>query len=193
MAKLRTLFEGFSNAVIPLAFVLTGNFTSIPHLHDGKSIAKYKECFDSLADLISSFPSLAQQAHFIFIPGLKDAGETKLVPRPRIPSFFTKKVESKVPKAMFMSNPCRIKYCTQEIVIYREDLLNKMHRNCILELDQKVEPDDRNHLVLADQYETYCITYEDCQTINPGSFSTNGYKFLMYQPSSRHVEKSQVP
>jgi hypothetical protein len=28
--------------------------------------------------------------------------------------------------------PCRIQYCTQEIVVFREDLLSKMQRHCVL-------------------------------------------------------------
>ena len=31
-----------------------------------------------------------------------------------------------------MSNPCRIRYCTQEILIFRYNLLNKMRRHCII-------------------------------------------------------------
>lgn len=37
----------------------------------------------------------------------------------------------KVPNAIMATNPCRIQYCTQEIVVVREDLVTKMCRNNI--------------------------------------------------------------
>ena len=35
---------------------------------------------------------------------------------------------------------CRIRFCTQEIVVFREDLLAKMQRNAIVKPDLEVEP-----------------------------------------------------
>ena len=40
----------------------------------------------------------------------------------------------------------RIKYFTQEIVIFREDLLNKLRRNCILPPNEEQEPDTTQHV-----------------------------------------------
>eukprot|EP00172_Hildenbrandia_rubra_P003702 Plantae.Rhodophyta-Hildenbrandia_rubra.ctg62229.p1 GENE.Plantae.Rhodophyta-Hildenbrandia_rubra.ctg62229~~Plantae.Rhodophyta-Hildenbrandia_rubra.ctg62229.p1 ORF type:complete len:348 (+),score=65.72 Plantae.Rhodophyta-Hildenbrandia_rubra.ctg62229:115-1044(+) len=35
-----------------------------------------------------------------------------------------------------MSNPCRIRYCTQEVVLFREDLLHKVVRHCALPIPE---------------------------------------------------------
>ena len=51
--------------------------------------------------------------------------------RPAIPNSITEDFRRKVPSAVFTSNPCRIQYCTQEIVVFREDIVTKMCRNCV--------------------------------------------------------------
>lgn len=51
--------------------------------------------------------------------------------RPAIPNCITEEVRTALPLAVFTSNPCRLQYCTQEIVIFREDIVMKMCRNCV--------------------------------------------------------------
>ena len=51
--------------------------------------------------------------------------------RPPIPTCITENFCQRIPTAVFASNPCRIQYCTQEIVIFREDIVMKMCRNCV--------------------------------------------------------------
>ncbi len=51
--------------------------------------------------------------------------------RPPLPQTLIGDFCDKVPSAMFTTNPCRIQYCTQEIVIFREDIVTKMCRNCV--------------------------------------------------------------
>jgi len=48
-----------------------------------------------------------------------------------LPKVITEDFQRKIPSSIFTSNPCRIQYCTQEIVIIREDLVTKMCRNTI--------------------------------------------------------------
>lgn len=62
--------------------------------------------------------------------------------RPGIPSSFLGDFPKKVPNAIFTSNPCRIQYCSQEIVVFREDIISKMCRNSIYtpwEHEEKVD------------------------------------------------------
>lgn len=40
-------------------------------------------------------------------------------------------VLSKLPNCYLATNPCRLQYCTQEIIIFREDIIEKMCRNCV--------------------------------------------------------------
>jgi hypothetical protein len=46
-------------------------------------------------------------------------------------SSFVTRLKNKIPKIHFASNPCRIKFFDQEIVIFREDIMSKMLRNMI--------------------------------------------------------------
>ncbi|KAJ3143556.1 DNA-directed DNA polymerase epsilon, subunit B [Geranomyces variabilis] len=132
--RLRKLFAGFSDegVVRPLAFVLIGSFVSTPYIFDGASAAAYKDCWNGLADLLSDYRDLAQTSHFIFVPGPNDPWNANILPRPGLSRFFTERLRNRCPRAVFASNPCRIKYCTQEIIVFREDLANRMRRNAIV-------------------------------------------------------------
>ncbi|XP_065057553.1 DNA polymerase epsilon subunit 2-like [Rhopilema esculentum] len=128
MAKLRILFGGYAE-VPPTLFVLCGNFCSKPY---GTNYFKtMKGLFQDLANLIAEFQSLVENSRFVFVPGPQDPGPGNILPRPKIPENITHALKEKVPFSLFATNPCRIQYCTQEIIIMREDIVNKMCRNCI--------------------------------------------------------------
>ncbi|CAO3683724.1 unnamed protein product [Umbelopsis ramanniana] len=138
----RQLLEGYSRTIVPLAFILSGNFVSQPLMFSGTESAKYRESFNLLADTIAEFPNLASHSYFIFVPGANDPWAGNTLPRPPIPDFFTARLRQKVKRAIFTSNPARIKYCTQEIVVFREDLLNRLRRNTLIQGDNP--QDDRD-------------------------------------------------
>ncbi|CAO3675892.1 unnamed protein product [Umbelopsis vinacea] len=142
MRAFRQVLEGYSRSIVPLAFILLGNFVSQPLLFSGTESAKYKESFNLLADMIAEFPNLASHSYFIFVPGANDPWAGNTLPRPHIPDYFTGRVRQKVKRAIFTSNPTRIKYCTQEIVVFREDLLNRLRRNMLIQGDNP--QDDRD-------------------------------------------------
>lgn len=87
--------------------------------------------FTALGDLIVSFPRINHYSHFLFIPGPNDPWSSDLLPRRPIPSTFTQRLSNKIAHAVFGSNPCRIKFMGQEIVVFREDLMAKMMRNLV--------------------------------------------------------------
>lgn len=86
--------------------------------------------FNALTDLILSFP-LLHQSHFVFVPGPLDPWSSSTLPRPALPGTITARLLQRIPKARFVSNPCRLRYFGQEIVIYREDLMGRMLRNLV--------------------------------------------------------------
>ncbi|RUS31919.1 Pole2 protein [Jimgerdemannia flammicorona] len=148
MSSLRTIFEGYADALVPLAFILIGNFVSKPFLYSGTDSIKYKDSFNALADLILEFPTLATYSYFVFVPGSHDPWSGNTLPRPPIPDFFTGKLRNKVKKVCFTSNPCRVKYCTQEIVIFRDDILGKLRRNTLIPPNLEDEEEDiTKHLI----------------------------------------------
>lgn len=128
------MFENcVANDFVPKVIVLCGNFTTQSISHgDGRDIQRYQENFDALADLIASFPDLTAATHFVFVPGPLDiALNGPVLPRKPLMSAFTARLRTKVPHVHFATNPCRIKFFHQEIVVFREDLMARMLRNMV--------------------------------------------------------------
>lgn len=130
--KLRSLFDGFSGMSPAPTFVLMGNFLS--QSYGPAQATVLKDSLGLLSDIITEFEELAKNGQFIFVPGPKDVGGGvgNILPRRALPRSCTAKLQAKVPNAHFGTNPTRVRYCTQEIVLFREDIVNKMRRNCIL-------------------------------------------------------------
>ena len=128
LEKLGNLFSGYTDFP-PVAFVFMGNFSSTPYGPDKNQ--KLKASFKSLASVMLSYPDLIEKSQFYFIPGPLDPGTGNILPRPPIPSTLTSHLTEHVKNVHFCSNPCRIQFCTREIVVFREDILNKMSRHCV--------------------------------------------------------------
>jgi len=126
--RLRRLFNGY-NSMPPTGFVLCGNFLS--SIGEPGYAAKLKEHFKLLGEMISQFTEITKNSMFLFVPGPADPGSPNIFPRPPLPSHITKDLAKCLPKAHFLTNPARIQYCTQEIVIFREDIVTKLCRNAI--------------------------------------------------------------
>lgn len=128
MDKLATLFAGYSEAP-PTAFVFMGNFSCTPY--GPQRSQRLKSSFKSLAQLILQYPSLVERSQFLFIPGPNDLGQANILPNPGIPSVLMSELTSRISSAQFCSNPTRIQFCTREIVVFREDIMNKLCRHCV--------------------------------------------------------------
>ncbi|KAF8979446.1 DNA-directed DNA polymerase epsilon, subunit B [Entomortierella lignicola] len=227
-ATLRIIFEGYSNSSLPLAFIMCGSFKSEPFLFNGQESGQYRDGFNTLAELIAEFPEMASSSYFVFVPGPNDPWGSSMIPRPKIPDFYTAKIRSLVKRSIFTSNPCRIKYCDQEIVIFRDDIMNRLLRNCIVAPSGDVVIQkqlvrtiiDGAHLsplplttrqvswaydhalriypipdalILADKFEAYNFKYQKCHCMNPGSFPTSDYSWMVYHPASRLSDICQIP
>ena len=67
---------------------------------------------------------LLENSKFVFVPGPNDPGFANIFPRPPLPNSLVQdmvsRIEPQFPNAVVMaSNPCRIQFCTQEMVIFR--------------------------------------------------------------------------
>ncbi|CAL8273539.1 unnamed protein product [Merluccius merluccius] len=128
MEKIHTMFSGYAT-MPPTCFIFCGNFSATPY---GKTqIKSLKESLKILADAICSYPSIHTSSRFVFVPGPEDPGPSTILPRPPLAAHITEDFRQRIPFSVFTTNPCRIQYCSQEIVIIREDLVNKMCRNCV--------------------------------------------------------------
>lgn len=102
--------------------------------------------FNKLADLLLSHADLLESSKIIFIPGMNDPGPGNILPRPKIPDFFTSRFSNRIKNSIFTSNPCHIRYCTQEIIVFREDILARMRRNVLIKPIISELNDDRFHV-----------------------------------------------
>ncbi|XP_012153636.1 DNA polymerase epsilon subunit 2 [Megachile rotundata] len=128
LQKFRTMLAGYAECP-PIAFVLCGHFLSFPA--NITSAHKLKEGLKDLRDMIMQYPSIKESSKFIFVPASDDVGSPKILPRSPLPKYITENFRKNIPGAIFTTNPCRIQYCTKEIVVIREDILTKMCRNTL--------------------------------------------------------------
>ncbi|XP_073990612.1 DNA polymerase epsilon subunit 2 [Rhodnius prolixus] len=126
--KLRILFRGYALSP-PTAFVLMGNF--LKNNKGSSYFVNLKEAFKSLGELIAQFQQIAANSKFIIIPGLTDNPSANILPKPELPEVLLSDLKVHIKNLVSATNPCRIQYCTQEIIIIREDIVTKLCRNSI--------------------------------------------------------------
>lgn len=127
--KLQTMLTGFES-IAPIAFVIGGNFCSKPYGSDHFGIIL--KSFRAFVDIICEFSSIRSNSNFIFVPGPDDLTPSgRLLPKAGLFKSIRQYAEEKLEKVFFTTNPVRIRYCTQEIVFFREDLTFKLCRNCV--------------------------------------------------------------
>ena len=148
VSSLTVLFEGYSDSP-PSGFILIGNFSSEPY--GPTHYKKTKDTFKHLAVLIAKFPIIQQKSHFIIIPGPEDPGPGNIFPKPALPDSIQAEFTKKVSLAHFTSNPCRIQFCSKEIVVIRDDLLKKLCNGAVHFSSADI-PDHLVHTVLSQAY-----------------------------------------
>ena len=148
VSKLTILFEGYSDSP-PSGFILIGNFSSEPY--GPAHYQKTKDTFKQLAALIARFSLIQQKSHFIIIPGPEDVGPGNIFPKPELPDSIQAEFKKKVSLVHFASNPCRIQFCSKEIVILRDDLLKKLCSGAVHFSSVDI-PDHLVHTILSQAY-----------------------------------------
>ncbi|GAA5874227.1 hypothetical protein JCM1840_000608 [Sporobolomyces johnsonii] len=131
LRKVLGVYNDMDEKSIPRLFVLCGNFRARPWVADGENMREYADLFAALASLLSSFPSLLAHSHFLLIPGPTDPWSSSTLPRPALPAPLLKALVAKIPNLTLGSNPCRIRWFSQEIVVFRDDLMARMMRNAV--------------------------------------------------------------
>ncbi|XP_062159614.1 DNA polymerase epsilon subunit B [Alnus glutinosa] len=156
MEKLEIVLNGFeSEEVVPSLFVFMGNFCSHPCNLSFHSFSSLRSQFAKLGQLIAAHPRLKEHSRFLFIPGPDDAGPSTVLPRCSLPKYLTEELQKHIPNAIFSSNPCRIKFYTQEIVFFRQDLLYRMRRSCLMPPSSEETTDPFQHLVATITHQSH--------------------------------------
>lgn len=161
--RLRYAISGAASAP-PFALVLMGNFVSPTH---ATSMATYIDGFEKLADLLAAAPELLRRTRLVFVPGPTDLTPSRdVLPTPAlvrpIQEAFEKRLKRSIasqkarsmpgdlhnwPSVNFTSNPTRIRYCTKQLVFFREEVTNKLRRHCFLRPSMSETESLSDHLV----------------------------------------------
>lgn len=152
----------------PIVYVMIGNFAqkSVINGAGRAGSIEYKEYFDSLAAVLSEYPSILQRSTFVFVPGDKDpwasafsAGAASTIPRQAIPELFTSRVKrafatansesdrshptEPAGEAIWTSNPTHLTLFgpLHDIAIFRDDISGRLRRNAVILEPDNPEPD----------------------------------------------------
>ncbi|CAO1615401.1 unnamed protein product [Sympodiomycopsis kandeliae] len=145
MHSLRAVLKGYIDAdFVPFLFIFCGNFLSEEGRRQADGgLGKYQDGFQTLANLLCTFPTLFASSYLLFIPGPSDPYSTTILPRPRLPSLlidtFHQRISGKLnialehvsSRLLFKSNPCRIRFWGKEIVVFRDEIAERLKRNSI--------------------------------------------------------------
>ncbi|TGO27283.1 hypothetical protein BPAE_0044g00170 [Botrytis paeoniae] len=170
LKKILSLYSSEPEGCTPMTFILLGSFVSHAVLARGGSggSIEYKEYFDSLAAVLSEYPTLLSTATFIFIPGPNDAwvsafssGSTVPLPRKPVPEMFTSRIKRAFAnantemekengkkgdgEAIWTSNPARVSLfgMSYELVVFRDDVSGRLRRTAVtLKSSQKSNPEN---------------------------------------------------
>lgn len=125
MEKLKKLFLGFDDSP-PIAIVMMGPFLK----NKGNAMA-LRSRFAQLAEIIDSTFTLKNETDIVLVPDIEDPTSANILPRPPLPTVLVQDLLKKNKRVILATNPCRLQYCTQQIVVFRYDLLRKLCRNTI--------------------------------------------------------------
>lgn len=125
MDKLKKLFIGFDESP-PIAIILMGPFQK-----NKGNVMTLRSKFSQLADLIDATFNLKNETDIVLVPDIEDPTTANILPRPPLPTCIVQDLLKKNKRVILATNPCRLQYCTQEIVVCRLDLLRKLCRNTI--------------------------------------------------------------
>ncbi|KAF5935966.1 hypothetical protein HYC85_027095 [Camellia sinensis] len=156
MGKLETILDGYENVeVVPSLFVFMGNFCTHPCNLSFNSFSSLRLQFGKFGQMIGARQRLKEHSRFLLIPGPDDAGPSTVLPRCALPKYVTEEFQKHIPNAIFASNPCRVKFCTQEIIFFRQDLLYRMRRSCLMPPSTEETTDPFEHLVATITHQSH--------------------------------------
>ncbi|RVX14082.1 DNA polymerase epsilon subunit B [Vitis vinifera] len=125
---------------------------SFPIYLHGEFLFSFHIAVGKLGQMIASHPRLKEHSQFLFIPGPDDAGPSTVLPRCALPNYLTEEFRSTF---QMPYSPHRIKFYTQEIVLFRQDLLYRMRRSCLVPPSPEETSDPFEHLVATITHQSH--------------------------------------
>ncbi|CCH42644.1 DNA polymerase epsilon subunit B [Wickerhamomyces ciferrii] len=143
---------------LPISIIFNGSFTSSP-----KHTSEYKNLFDSLASILEKFPVISGRINLVFIPGENDLWQAPLWPKHPIPKLFGNRITRVARSVNWSSNPTRMVYLSQEIVIARDDIGGRFRRNTVLFPQLSKDSDEEDE----DEYDERRTEIEKLESLPP--------------------------
>lgn len=139
LAGIRHLFKGYlEDEVIPSVIVLMGKFLSHSFGQQPNDMQLLRDGFKRLGEMIKTeFELIAKSSIFLIVPSTIDPGPGNILPRPPLPNTLLRPFIDILgtDRVYSCTNPCRMRYLSQEIVIMRDNILQKMVRHCCIKPD----------------------------------------------------------
>lgn len=110
----------------PNIIILCGSFISYHFSFD--HFDKFKRLFEKFHDMLKKHSSIYENTKFIFVPSLSDPAVPKVFPRHPLP----KSVVNCFPEGIFLTNPCKFRFFSKTIQIFRDDLISRLTNSAIL-------------------------------------------------------------
>lgn len=102
-----------------------------PFIKAGSNPLLLKQKLTLIGDMLKNCDNLKNHTDLILIPSLDEIYSPNILPKPALPESLCVDLRKKYARLILATNPCRIQYCTQQIVVCRADLITKLCRNTI--------------------------------------------------------------
>jgi DNA polymerase epsilon subunit 2 len=153
----------------PNILVVAGAFASRP-----MSFAQwgdFRRHFAKFADVVKAHAAIMEHSKIVVVPALHDIGAPRVFPRPAFPPSLA----AMLPGAHFMSNPCRLRFLSQTIVVFRDDILKRLSSAAVLPVpDREAHKNmlttiiDQRHLCPLDlEHAPVCWPYDHAMRLFP--------------------------
>lgn len=162
MANLKRFLNKIENDLVndddeftPIAIVFVGSFISKPISPVNSSISSisdselYKNNFNNFSTLLSNYTNIITRCKIVLIPGSNDPwqssyslGNSNLnyLPQKPIPEIFLNRLQRLLKDNLVIGwNPIKINYLSQDILIFKDELVRKFRRNELILDTEKVE------------------------------------------------------
>ncbi|ORZ38488.1 DNA polymerase alpha/epsilon subunit B-domain-containing protein [Catenaria anguillulae PL171] len=96
----------------------------------------YRDLWTALATMVAEFTTLTTCSTFVFVPGPTDPWNAHLHPRAPLPVTLVGKIMSKLARVELATSPCRVKYCTLEMVLGRGEYVGRMRRGDVVKVEK---------------------------------------------------------
>lgn len=184
-------YEILSIGELPITIVMMGNFISHAHHTNGFS-TEYKDCWDNLAAILEDYPNLCANSQFVFVVGANDPwsiGGISVLPRKPVPKYFGTRISRVCNDVVYATNPSRLSYFTQEIVLCRDDMIERLRRTNITIKKSPADPDEIMAGTQEEEEEEEVLMHDVVDT----QADTQAQGFLTPADHSRELGPSASP